>query len=226
MTKTESSDRLMTFEFLKSRQRQIRSQFSPALGIRVHRALSWLDRAERETDDLDAQFLFLWIAFNAAYANELPERGQFTEAEVFSNFVKRLVALDRGKLLQKMVWDGFPGPIRLIIENKFVFQPFWDYHNGRLEESVWKERFQTDRARAHRALGRHDTASVLIVILGRLYTLRNQIIHGGATWNSGVNRDQIRNAVHMMEKLVPAIIEIMMDSSGEVWGDPVYPVVD
>ena len=25
----------------------------------------------------------------------------------------------------------------------------------------------------------------------RLYVLRNQLIHGGATWNSGKNRDQV-----------------------------------
>jgi hypothetical protein len=38
----------------------------------VHRALSWLDRAEQcQDDDNDAKVIFLWIAFNAAYANEI-----------------------------------------------------------------------------------------------------------------------------------------------------------
>jgi len=34
--------------------------------LRVHRSISWVDRAEAELDDHDARFLFLWIAFNAA----------------------------------------------------------------------------------------------------------------------------------------------------------------
>ena len=36
------------------------------LNLRLRRALSWLERAEKEyaTEDLDAAFIFYWIAFN------------------------------------------------------------------------------------------------------------------------------------------------------------------
>jgi len=54
---------------LKTRQRETRDKFPEALSLRVHRALSWLNRAEQETEDIDAKFIFLWVAFNAAYAN-------------------------------------------------------------------------------------------------------------------------------------------------------------
>ena len=37
-----------------------------------------------------------------------------------------------------------------------------------------------------------DTPTILNVN-DRLYTLRNQMLHGGATWNSNVNRDQVTN---------------------------------
>jgi hypothetical protein len=60
----------------------------------------------------------------------------------------------------------------------------------------------------------------------RIYTLRNQFMHGGATWNSSVNRDQIRDCTHFMLKLVPVVIEIMMDHPKTLWGYPCYPVVD
>ena len=39
--------------------------------MRTHRALSWLNRAEQESEDLDARFIFLWIAFNSAYSVKL-----------------------------------------------------------------------------------------------------------------------------------------------------------
>ena len=61
--------------------------------------------------------------------------------------------------------------------------------------------------------------------MNRLYTLRIQMIHGGATWNSGANREQLRDGVNILAKLVPMFIEIMMDNSNEFWGEPSYPVV-
>ena len=72
---------------------------------------------------------------------------------------------------------------------------------------------------------RHDTVTVLAVVLSRIYTLRNQLMHGGATWNGSVNREQMRDCVNLMGKLVPLVIEIMMDNPGTLWGDACYPVV-
>ena len=58
----------MTYQELKDRQRQERETHGEFLGIRIHRALSWLNRAEQCADDSDSHVIFLWIAFNAAYA--------------------------------------------------------------------------------------------------------------------------------------------------------------
>ena len=46
---------MLDYKGLKARQRQIRNGFPESLSLRVHRALSWLDRAERETEDQDAR---------------------------------------------------------------------------------------------------------------------------------------------------------------------------
>jgi hypothetical protein len=51
-------------------------------------------------------------------------------------------------------------------------------------------------------------------------------MHGGATWNSSVNRDQVRDCANLLGKLVPLVIEIMMDNVNTLWGDACYPVVD
>jgi len=55
---------------LKAKQRAIRSGFPETMGLRAHRAISWIGRAEACGADDDARFIFLWIAFNAAYADE------------------------------------------------------------------------------------------------------------------------------------------------------------
>ena len=55
---------------LKTFQRAHRDNFSESLALRTHRGLSWLNRAEQSEDDPDAKFIFLWIAFNAIYAQD------------------------------------------------------------------------------------------------------------------------------------------------------------
>ena len=47
------------------------SSIRTPITIRCHRAASWIAKtstaAKRDPDDLDAQFIFYWIAFNALY---------------------------------------------------------------------------------------------------------------------------------------------------------------
>lgn len=208
---------------LKTRQRTQRDGWPEHLSLRVHRALSWLDRAERCGDE-DGRFIFLWIAFNAAYANEMGEY-RITESRLFGQFLERLADLDSGQKLASVIWSQYPGPIRVLLDQKFVFQPYWDYLNGLEGGKDWEDHFQRARNAAHRALASHRTGDVLGIVFNRLYTLRNQLVHGGATWNSSVNRDQLRDANAIMGELVPIVIEIMMDSAHEHWGEACYPVV-
>jgi hypothetical protein len=215
----------LTYESLKARQRDLRDGFPPALGLRTHRALSWLNRAEQETDDQDARFVFLWIAFNAAYANEIGSRQNFSERRVLLWFLNRLIEADRENLLYDTVWRQYPASIRLLIDNRYVFQPFWEHVKGELTETEWREKFDRSKASAHRALGRMNTRKVFAITFDRLYVLRNQIVHGGATWNSSVNRGQIRDGARILGDVVPIVIHLMMENRRQVWGDPCYPVV-
>jgi hypothetical protein len=217
----------MTLDFatLKQRQREEREAYPTNLGLRVHRALSWLDRAERCDDD-DGRFIFLWIAFNAAYANEIGTKDRDPEQKVYSRFLGKLNDLDKGDVLYELIWTEFPNSIRMLLDNQFVFQPFWDYHNGLIEEEAWTKEFEQAKVTANKALAGHSTGTVLAIILSRMYTLRNQMIHGGATWNSRVNREQLRDCSAFLGKLVPFIIQLMMDNPDTLWGDACYPVVD
>lgn len=217
----------MTHETLKQRHRRERDGLPSNLNLRMHRALSWLDRAERQHDDPDGRFIFLWIAFNAAYATDVDERYRVPEQQTFVGFLQKLIDLDVAeRRIEHVVWHEFTGSIRLLIDNRYVFQDFWNYHNGKLDEAEWKRRFVAAKRVARHALGRRDTATVLSVALSRLYTLRNQLVHGGATWNGRVNRVQIRDGVQLLGKLVPVVIATMLDHPETVWGDASYPVVD
>ncbi|MGI9310164.1 MAG: hypothetical protein ACR2P7_01370 [bacterium] len=215
----------LTHAALKARQRAERGRHPPGIAVRIHRALSWLGRAERCGGDGDARFIFLWIAFNAAYANEIPGE-EFTEKKIFRNFIKRLVELDQDHLLADLIWTEFPGAIRILLGNRYVYEPFWDFHRGNIGEQEWKIRFSRKKSATTRAFARNNTAGVLISVFSSLYVLRNQIMHGGATWNSAVNRDQVRDCTNILAKAVPLVIQILMDNPDALWGDPVYPVIE
>ena len=220
----------MKFDYaaLKAQAEGLAEDRDDRIGLRVHRALSWLKRAELcGDDDEDARFIFLWIALNAAYANEIQRDADEAEQAVLQRFLKLLVAVDRGNLLYALVWDRFSGPIRLLLHNKFVFQPFWDFQSGRMGEREWKQKFERANQAAFRALGSEgQTATVLAIVLARLYTLRNQLVHGGATWKGSINREQIRDGAAIMSELTPRIIHLLIRNPSEDWGDPRYPVVN
>ena len=141
----------MTLDYknLKERQRKERESHPENSALRIHRSLSWLDRAE-QCDDLDGRFIFLWIAFNAAYANELGEI-TVSESELFDNFLARLIDLDNNNRLYSIVWQRYPNAIRVLLDNKFIFQPFWNYHNGYPGYENWEQMFKQSKAAVHRA---------------------------------------------------------------------------
>ncbi|WP_299663149.1 HEPN domain-containing protein [uncultured Ruegeria sp.] len=213
----------LTFQELKNKQREIRDGFPEGFALRIHRAISWVGRAEKDRDDLDATFLFYWISFNAAYADE---RDVQNERDMFNWLFTRLTELDTENRLYTAVWSRFTGPIRLFLENQYVFSPFWSHHNGHTGFEDWPDRFDSARIAFHRALAEQRTVDILSMLFDRLYVLRNQLIHGGATWNSNVNRDQLRDGAAILSVLMPLMIDIMMENAHEEWGKPFYPVVD
>lgn len=217
----------MDYPTLKARHRLERDTHHVNLTLRVHRSLSWLQRAE-QADDADGRFVFLWIAFNAAYATDIDENYRLSEQETFRAFLRKLCDLDQERQIEKLVWSEFSGSIRVLLDNQYVFQSFWDYQNGKITEQQWNDRFTDGRRRAQAALAalaQRDTAEVLAVLFNRIYTLRNQIMHGGATWDSSINRPQLRDCSNLLGKLVPLVIELMLDNPDTLWGDACYPVV-
>ena len=51
-------------------------------------------------------------------------------------------------------------------------------------------------------------------------------MHGGATYNSSVNRKQLLETCHILSNLIPMILQIMLENpDNPYWGKPFYPVV-
>lgn len=223
----------MTHNQLKQRHRKEREGYHASLNLRVHRALSWLDRSEQWRKDLDARFVFLWNAFNAVYGSQLSAEGTAAENRVLKNFLARILCLDTGKLIDTMLWRKYSGPIRLLLQNPYVSPACWKSQNGTLAPDVWEPLFRKAKRQAEQALGKQATLTLPSVLLPRIYMLRNQLIsmlnnqlvHGDPTWQSQVNRDQVRDCTALMAEFVPLVIQIMMDNPAVEWEPPAYPVV-
>ena len=207
---------------LRERHRTLRGQQSEALATRLHRAISWLQRGQMEGDD-DTRFIHLWIALNAIYASEFDFED--SERNRAARFLARVVEADAWGQLHALLFRQFPGPIRTLIDNPYVFAPIWRALRDHDASERWKERFDTSRKAAMGALLEKRTADLLSIVLDRLYVLRNQLVHGGATWNSPVNRAQVRDGCAILGAMVPSVLDILLEAPG-FDDDPIaFPVV-
>ena len=229
-SESQPRDDALTYEALEEKRFAAESRHPDDLRLRLRRSISWLGRAEKEMEagDHDAAFIFYWIAFNAAYQKQYTLIGppESSERENFSDYFGRLIALDSENAVYDAVWQRFSESIRVLLNNRYVFQPFWNHLNGVPGNENWEFRFAGSRRTVGRALAKQNTEIVLSILFDRLYVLRNQLMHGGATWNGSVNRAQVRDGARIMAFLVPLFLKLMLDNSAEQWGAPRYPPVD
>ncbi len=224
------SDPPLTFRELEALRKRdedrLRSE-NENLSLRMRRSISWGLRGDDalNRDDSDAAFIFYWIAFNAAYGEEREERTEERERERIGRYLARIVGLDSEGIIHRALWVAYSGPVRVLLENKYVYGPFWKHYNGAPNYERWERWFDDERRRAGQALGDGDTLRVLITVFDRLYVLRNQLAHGGATWGSSVNRAQVRDGANLIAFLAPHFIGLMLRNPKEEWGAAYYPVV-
>ena len=200
---------------------------------RLRRADSWLSRSEEATSDAE-KFIFLWISFNAAYGADVTaayveesprERGKF------GAFLQNIIERDEDGLLEEILWDRILPLIRRLLDNQYVFKPFWDAVSGSPGAERWEDQFRKANTRVSDARRYRDVRGVLREVFLRLYTLRNQLFHGGATYAAGWGGDQVRDGARIMEALVPVILEIMRvdietNPDSGVWGSIAYPRIN
>ena len=155
----------------------------------------------------------------------LRANGRSGTVRLYAEVRDALVGLDGSKRIYNAVWQRFPNEIRVLLNNEHVFAPFWNHHNGIEGYEDWADTLAASQKVIATAMAQQDTARLLSIVFDRLYVLRNQLVHGGATWNSSVNRRQVTDGAAVLGTLMPLFIDIMMDNPQHDWGRPFYPVV-
>lgn len=190
--------------------------------VRIHRAISWLKCAEKHYEaEGDLAVIALWISFNSCYSIDPQNKSPIPEKVKTKHLIEKLIAHDNGKLIQGLLFEKYLEEVKRLINNKYIFEPFWRAQKDK--EVDWMSLFTEARRVARRSLEQGKTEVLLSIIIDRLYVLRNQLIHGGATYQGAVNREQIEDAKGLLIELVPIIIKTMF--SKEDWGEISYPVV-
>lgn len=218
-----------TFKEIDDRRREefpYEKDGDPDLNLRLRRSVSWLGRAEEfyysDRPDLDLAFTCYWIAFNALYDKDpyLPQPPAAKDA--FGKFFETVIGYDDERTIFNEIWQNFSGPIWVLLNNQFVFEPFWKHHNGVAGFENWQGRFEQSKSTATRALAEGNIKDVLCVLFERLYVLRKQVVHGNSTWSGGRGNDQLRDSANIMAFLLPLFITLIMDNWKMDLGKPYY----
>ena len=201
------------------------------LGLRLRRILSWYERALKEGKDPDAQFVFCWIAYNSAYGVDDSERIKLGDKPIHEldrqrDYFGKLIPLDRQRRLRNVLQEQVYEEVQTILENEYIYRAFWLFEKGELRFENWLDTLNAQQVRVARAYREGDVEFIINILFERLYVLRNQIIHGGATYRGSVNRSQVKDGAKLMMALMPHIAELMMDGPDVDWGVATFPVID
>ncbi|MEH6448927.1 MAG: hypothetical protein V7765_09670 [Oleispira sp.] len=208
------------YQILKQDLRARRDDFTQVHSTRLHRSLSWLKAAgeQLKADNVDQAFINLWISFSACFYIE----GE----ESIDPFIEKLVALDDQQRIYTCLWSEYSGSVKALIKNPYVFAEFWQAQRLKGEQrEAWRISFDQSSVEALNCLSRKKVAPLFSIVLDRLYVLRNQVLQGGATYQSQVNREQVGDGIALLSSIMPIIISIMLNSSEEDWGEIAYPVI-
>lgn len=210
-------------ERLANQLKQAETLLPEALQVRLHRAISWL-RAAEQTHEVDFRFVSLWIAFSACSSIDQLDQAGLANDEHFLAFVKRLIENDQENRIYHCLWHEYSTHVKALIRNPYVYQPFW--RDQRLGSDAWQQEFDRSSVAALNALARGRVDALFAVVLDRLFVLRNQLVNGGATFQSRVNREQVENGAGILGTLLPICIDIMQRGRQIDWGPVAYPVVN
>lgn len=176
----------------------------------------------KEVDDCDAEFIFLWIAFNAMYGQQPVESEKAFEKANFEKYLETTSHLESDRM--DVVMQNISADVEKLLNNKYVFESFWKHHNGLRGHGNWEWKLK-NRKKERESAWHKRTQNTLRQLFDSLYTLRNQLLHGSATYSGSLNRHQVTTGAKIMATLVPHFIDVMIRHPNGGWGTPRYPVV-
>jgi hypothetical protein len=85
------------------------------------------------------------------------------------------------------------------------------------------EEYETSNVQMHIDRDQKNILNHCNSILQRVYVLRNQVIHGAATFESSMNREQMKVCNTFMYGFLLRVINVMIKNNTKDWGQINYP---
>lgn len=221
---------------LQKRRKQIHDNCPDDFNVRIRRALSWMQRAEKEQQlEDDIRFIMLWIGLNALYESYVPEdkHSKYKEFKVVNEFLTKLLSLDQDGEIHRALWDNpkVKNKVLQLVKNKFVCREFWQSFHERGTTRNWisdvESQISEDIKAVREAFQQRKTGlKHLRIVFRRLYTLRNQMVHGSTTVKTVHGGTQRNQGNTVLAALLPVFISIMLNHPNEDWGKLSYPSKD
>jgi hypothetical protein len=190
--------------------------------IRVHRSLSWFERAQEldRREQPDGRLLYGWIALSSLYGTWCPESGHAVrDGESRQAFLDMLLEIDQGCRLAEQL-ELLREDVLWVLENKFLDPRFWQdpEHPGNV------------RAQYHRGVRVYYEKNwhlLLDYTFERIAVLRGQIVHGAATRGSRLNRESLSRCTKVLEALLPVILQLVIEHrADDDWPPLCYPPIE
>lgn len=174
--------------------------------IRLHRAFSWLERAERCGEpQLDDRYLAQWAALMALASRWDEGRGApVAERTALAAFVRQVFATDH---------DGVM-PATLERERALVASVFSDRYLAR----------HFDAVDARALLERRRFDRVASMVLERCALVHAQLAQGGATYGSRENRTVLKRSSMALERISLGAVQVFINHGyADDWGGLCWP---
>jgi len=195
------------------------SSIRTPITIRCHGAASWIAKAstaaKRDPDDLDAQFIFYWIAFNALYGQPKYLDDRVKEWKDIEEFLRTAIRLGKSEIGEQL--RDIKHQAQAIIEDPFLIRDSWkQWHQKKILDKAGREKTRTPHWTSETSL--HD-------LFSRLYVLHNQLFHGCSTDGGSKNRESLEPAVAVLGQLIPLFRNLVREhGEGEPFLDTLpYP---
>jgi hypothetical protein len=175
---------------------------------RVRRADSWIKASARlQSNHLHETFVFLYIAFNCLYGRRQYEGDETQIGEDLNAFFRKILQLaehdrkDGGETLPQAI-NACSKDGALLIRDRFLDSRYW---KRTLPVERLHEALKSDAKGALEQAAAGEYGDFLFLTFSRISVLRNQIMHGCATYGPATaGRSSLAIAARVLKVLVPA----------------------
>jgi len=172
-------------------------------------------------------FIFHYIAFNCMYGRRKYEGDQTQIQEDLEAFFSKLLVmhkkdLQQGGTILKDALSTCQQDGAVLIRDRFLANRYW---RGTQPAAALQIKLNKEAIGALEALADGEYGEYLSTVFQRISVLRNQVMHGCATYGArSYGRGSLTKSLRVLRLLVPAFYRLMRRYGHDLTWDPIpYP---